>query len=114
MTNTELSTADQVDWNAIFEQSGYRIASLAEIAKIDEGSFRKYLHCDRIPREANRKKMEHAMKLASELPRLKYHPSYGYATPEQIERLKTMKVGADMDALLKRIEEQTRNKGKFK
>ena len=43
-----------------------------------------------------------------------FHPSYGYATPEQIEKLKQLKLGADYQSLLKKIEKQTKAKGKIK
>jgi hypothetical protein len=95
----------QLGWGKIFDGSGYCTKSLAEMVKLDESSFRKYLNCDRVPRATNHSKMEKAMKLASQLPRLQFHPSYGYATPDQIERLKTMKAGPDMNQLLKEIEE---------
>lgn len=109
-----MTEADQRDWEKIYDQCGYRAATLAEIAKIDEGSFRKYLKRERIPRDLNKAKMVKVMKIASQIPRLQFHPSYGYATPEQIERLKSIGSGPEMEYLLKQIEEQTRNKGKFK
>lgn len=39
--------------------------------------------------------------------RLKFHPSFGYATPEQIERLQAMNLGPDRDALISEIRTQT-------
>lgn len=43
-----------------------------------------------------------------------FHPSYGYATAEQIDKLKELKVGPDYHRLLKEIEKQTKAKGKIK
>lgn len=34
------STTDQIDWEELYNASGYKIGTLAEIAKIDEGSPR--------------------------------------------------------------------------
>jgi hypothetical protein len=42
------------------------------------------------------------------------HPSYGYATPRQIELLKTLPIGPERSKILKDIEEQTRKKRKKK
>lgn len=44
-------------------------------------------------------------------PRIPYHPAYGYATPEQIEQLKTLKDGTEYKQLWKIIECQTKKKG---
>lgn len=46
--------------------------------------------------------------------KIPYHPAYGYATPEQIEKLKTLGKGPDYDHLWKVIAEQTKKKGKMK
>lgn len=43
-----------------------------------------------------------------------YHLAYGYATPEQIEKLKELKDGTDYKQLWKIIEEQTKKKGNMK
>ena len=59
-------------------------------------------------------RMKSIMKLADKDKRLKWHPSYGYATHEQIERLKRLGIGPDLELLLKQIEEQTNNRGKHK
>lgn len=42
-----------------------------------------------------------------------YNPAYGYATSEQIEKLKVLGLGPDYDQLLKQIELQTKKKGKM-
>lgn len=39
------------------------------------------------------------------------HPSYGYATPQEIERLKTLQ-GIDKARLLKEIAKRTSSRGK--
>jgi len=46
--------------------------------------------------------------------RLKKHPSYGYAYPEQIERLQEIGLCPERDRILKKITEQTKAKGKIK
>lgn len=101
-------------WSTIYDESGYCVKTLAEMSEIDEGSFRKYLNGKRNPRQKNLKKMESIMQRAQKEPRIKYHPAYGYATEQQIEQLKEIGLGPVRDALLKKIEEQTRTKGKFK
>lgn len=50
---------------------------------------------------------------AAKKPRLKYHPSYGYATEEQIAELKNCGVGPRMEQILKEISKQTFAKGKM-
>lgn len=41
------------------------------------------------------------------------HPSYGYATKEEIEKLRTMKKGKAFSTILERIERRIRRKGKM-
>lgn len=108
-----MDTIPQLDWDKVYLESAYTIRALSEVSDVDECSVRKYLTCDRIPRGKNLKKMETAMFKIQKKPRLQFHPSYGYATPEQIDRLKTVGVGAEMDALLKEIEKQTKSRGKY-
>lgn len=43
--------------------------------------------------------------------RLPYHPSFGYATPEQIEKLNNLKDGYELQYLRKQIKKQNDNKG---
>lgn len=45
-------------------------------------------------------------------PPIPYHPAYGYATPEQIQKLQELKHGPDYDLLWKKIEQQTKRRGK--
>lgn len=44
-------------------------------------------------------------------PPIPKHPAYGYATEEQIEKLKTLGLGADFDEVWKQIAIQTKKKG---
>lgn len=46
--------------------------------------------------------------------RIPYHPIRGYATQEQWEKLQVLKIGVDMDYLIKQIKDQTKSKGKIK
>ena len=100
-------------WNDVFADSGWTLKSLADLVSIDHRSFKKYLDYHRFPRVKNLEKMEIAMLEAKKTPRIKFHPSYGYATEEQIRQLKTMGVCIERDMLLKKIEEQTKKKGKY-
>lgn len=110
----ELNPVRQQDWLSIYLDSICTMNELSEITGIDRSSINKYLNCDRIPRGENQKKMEAAMMQLKEQPRIKYHPSYGYATEDQISQLKTLGFGPTRDAILRQVEFQTKNKGKQK
>ena len=43
-----------------------------------------------------------------------FHPSYGYATREQIQRLFDLKTGGEFNNLKKQVEFQNNKKGKVK
>lgn len=47
-------------------------------------------------------------------PDIKNHPSYGYATDDQIERLKVIGICPEYHQIMKAIAEQTKRKGKPK
>jgi len=46
--------------------------------------------------------------------RIPRHPAFGYATPEQIEKLKQLGPGPDYDMLWKAIQKQTDKRGVMK
>lgn len=101
------------NWLPTFNSSGYMLCGLSGLARIDEGSLCKYLYYGRVPRKANLEKMEKAMFQASQKPRIQYHPAYGYATEDQIKRLKEIGVGMERGQIMKEIEKQTASKGKY-
>lgn len=46
-------------------------------------------------------------------PDIPRHPAYGYATAEQIEKLRTLGVGPDYYQLLKQIQKQHDKRGRI-
>jgi hypothetical protein len=43
--------------------------------------------------------------------KIRYHPSFGYATPKEVEKLFSLGMGPTRDALLKQIEKRNKRKG---
>lgn len=66
------------------------------------------------PNEKNKEKAESIMEDLYKKKRIQRHPSYGYATEEQIERLKQLGPCAERDLLMKQIDKQTKTHGKIK
>jgi transposase-like protein len=58
--------------------------------------------------------VEKMMKELPGRPRMVKHPSYGYATPEQIELVMSMGIGPGRDRLLAQIAKQQKSSGKSK
>lgn len=85
--------ADQIFWEKAYEECGYTYRGIARISGIDAHSVSEYIRCLRVPRKKNLEKMEKAMQRAVNLKRIPFHPSYGFATEEQIHKLKTLKKG---------------------
>jgi hypothetical protein len=102
----------QEDWVNIVNESAYTVPAIAKAYGINETSLRSYLFKGVVPRQANQNKIQKIMEELMSDPKLQKHPSYGYATQEQIEALKDMGIGPDRDRLLKQIAEQTKRKGK--
>lgn len=103
----------QSEWREIFHNTGYTLRGLVGLSGICETSIRGYLFEDVVPRKKNKAMMEGAMFTAAQKPKLKLHPSYGYATEQQIKRLSEIGIGPEHEQILKAIEQQTKNRGKY-
>lgn len=103
---------NQDDWQRIFNSSAVTLAYIERVHGLSESSLRKYLSGETTPREKNRAKMECAMKDALSNPRPEKHPSFGYATTEEIEAINTMGISPDYIAIMGRINTRNRCDGK--
>lgn len=109
-----MSEICQSEWIKIVDESAYTHKAAAEEARISYGLFRKYLLCEVVPRSRNKEKVFQAMAKIKNEKRIPFHPSYGYATEEQIEKLKSMGMCPDRDYLLTQIAKQNSTGGKAK
>jgi hypothetical protein len=67
------------------------------------------------PKRIASKTKKRLEKLMEDLPKIQKkekHPSFGYATEEQIRNLYEMPIGPERDVLLKVVERQNKNMGK--
>lgn len=100
---------------SIYNNSAYTITGLSMEIGCSEDILRGWIYHDRTPRKKNKELFEKVMDILRKSPApIKYHPSYGYATEEQIKRLEQIGLGIERDSILRQIEMQTKNKGKFK
>lgn len=111
--NRMINSQTQLDWDGIYNNCAFSISGLSNLADIDEGSIRKYLKCERVPRKKNLLKMEKSMFEAQKKKKLDWHPSYGFATEDQIKELREVGLGPRHDQILKEIERQNENNGKY-
>lgn len=101
-------------WENIVHNSAFTVRGICRRYAIDESSLRAYLYKGRRPRKENAELMEEIMSYLEKNKRIPRHPSYGYATSEQIEELKSLSVGHPRrEYLLRQIEKQTRTEGKI-
>lgn len=100
-------------WEEIYENCELSFAGISRRYDIAYASVKGWLTGEVIPREKNIKKMEPIMEQLSKTKRIPCHPSYGYATPEQIERLKKPIAQWERDNIMEQIEKQTRLQGKI-
>lgn len=63
------------------------------------------------PRDDNLKKLEKLMSKTKD-EKIPFHPSYGYAMPEQIERLGEIGICVERDRIMAQIAKQSKSKGK--
>lgn len=102
------------DWQQIVEDCALSVNAICEDFEFKRQTFIKWIWGDQVPRKQNRERLIDAMRKLTETKKLPWHPSYGYATPEQIEKLNIMGLGPDRDRVLKQIELQNKQQGKIR
>lgn len=105
----------QDHWAAIYNESAYSEETLANHVGVTIPQLHKYISGTTKPRKKNFTLMIEAMKMAlTAKGKIEFHPSYGYATTEQIARLREIGLCPERDQILKDIEQQTRHRGRSK
>lgn len=104
----------QSDWKGITDASDLTPAGVCDEYGLNIKSLSNWLKGDVVPREINRQKVVKIMFELIDKKKLEKHPSYGYATPEQIKELGEIGVGPRRTFLLKQIEKQNKLQGKRK
>lgn len=102
----------QEQWGEIVEQSELGYPGVAKEYGVSYGLLRKYVRGMVVPRKRNYEKMEAIMSDLMKRPAMIKHPSFGYATPDEIEKLKTMGRGPEFDKLMGVIAKRTKKGGK--
>jgi len=103
----------QTHWKDIVEYSDWTIPDIARVYGVAYGQLLSYLHVTTVPKK-NMPKMLKIMEKIMKSPRMKKHPSFGYATEDEIKKLQTMGHCPDRDLILKAIEKRTSSQGKTK
>lgn len=111
---SDLDVNIQANWLAIADGSIFPNTEIATMVNISRTQFIKLIHCEASPQKETREKMVRVMNEIIKTQKVERHPSFGYALPEEIERLKILGLGPDRDAVLAKIAERTKNKGKTK
>lgn len=102
----------QEKWQEIVNESAYTITAITKEFDINPSSLTNWVYCKVEPRQKSREKMEEILKNIAGQKRIPRHPSYGYATEEQIKKLERIGLGPDRDFLLKQIQKQNETCGK--
>lgn len=105
---------DQNNWMTIVHDSDWTIPDISRIHDMPYGQLLNYLHVKTVPRKKNMAKMELIMGEIIMSPRMKKHPSFGYATEDEIKKLQTMGHCPEREMILKTIEKRTASQGKVK
>ncbi len=103
----------QCDWKNIVEDSDWTIPDISKVHGVSYGQLLSYLYVTTVPKK-NMPKMLKIMGEIMKSPRMKKHPSFGYATEEEIKKLQTMGHCPERDIILKAIEKRTSSQGKSK
>lgn len=98
------------------DNSCYTNNHVASLLSVHPNTLRDWMdeQKEQKPNNKNQKKMEEVLPDILKNKRMERHPSFGYATKDQIEKLKTLPVGLERTALLEKIAKQSKMKSKTK
>lgn len=110
----ELDPKNQLHWWQIIDECAYKIEHICQSNEINVSTFRGWLRYE----NASKPSLKYSKKVLDIMDRMKKekamkkHPSFGYATEDEIKQLNAMGIGPDRDLLLKRIAGRNKKKGK--
>lgn len=99
-------------WNGVVETCDLSPAGIERAYDFCTSQVRKWLDGDVIPAKKSRAKMEETLVMLKRTQRIPYSPIWGYATPEQIERLKAVIAPQERERIMAQIKKQTLLRGK--
>jgi len=100
-----------MDYAKILSESVYRLCGIEREFGVSSTQMCGYIYRGVQPIK-NKEKIDKIMEHISKSPRMVKHPSFGYATEDEIKKLQTMGHCPDRDLILKAIEKRTATKGK--
>lgn len=102
----------EIDFKNVVDGSAYTVAGVSRIFDIPYANLNNWYKGKPI-RKRNIPILEKLMFELGKKKRIERHPSYGYATPEQIEKLKGYVTEMERESIMKQIEKQTKLRGKI-
>lgn len=101
-------------WQKTVDDSSFTLGGIARLYDVAYKNLSNWFYHGVIPHKKSIEKMEIIMTdLKKRGGRIPYHPSYGYATTEQIEKLKKSITPTERSIIMKQIERQTKTGGKL-
>lgn len=94
------------------EKSMFTLSGAAKHYEVPVSTISAWVRETSRPNNTNKERHSRIMRDLLKNPAKKKHPSYGWATPEQIKRLETLPPGPDKKLLLAEIAKQNKKKGK--
>lgn len=102
----------EIDFKTAIDESAYTVAGASRAFEIPYANLNNW-YKGKPTRKCNKPILEKLMFELSKKKRIERHPSYGYATPEQIEKLKGYVTEIERESIMKQIEKQTKLRGKI-
>ncbi len=110
-----MNPADPKNWPFIIDASAYTQAGMVKSFGLCASTVAAWFRDEKpsTPRTKSIERMTPVMMTMQATPRLEKHPSYGYATPEQIDVLFGGGMCPDRDKILAQIKLQGKHEGKI-
>lgn len=108
-----METAETMRWSETIYESNLTTSGVERAFGFAAGQMRRWILGTVNPRAKTKQRIEEVMVKLKNTKRIPWHPSFGYATPEQIERLTHSIPQYEREMILKQIEKQTKLGGKI-
>ncbi|MBE0468116.1 MAG: hypothetical protein IBX55_01235 [Methyloprofundus sp.] len=100
------------EWRKAIESSAYSVRAISQKFSISSSTIARWMSSEDVKVRDPEKAKEILSEIKAGPKRMPYHPSYGYATPDQVDALATLNIGPNRNEVMRTIKKQYQKQGK--
>lgn len=101
------------EWEDVVEACNLSFAGIGRRFEVAHTNLCNWFYRGVSPSKKSRVKMESIIMQLKKTKRIPFHPSYGYATPEQMEKLRSPLQEWERNKIMEQVAKQTKLRGKI-